>query len=71
MKRFMPHAYIVTTDKHMPGKADISNITHIMTDATYFLHCLKERLISDNIMTDPDVYHDANLELDALCNAPH
>ena len=66
MRELMPHAYIVTIDEHISERISVSKITPIMTDATYFLHCLQKRLISDKIMNDPDIYRDVDAELDIL-----
>lgn len=66
MGKLMPHAYIVTIDDKISQKISSSKITPIMTDATYFLHCLKNKLISDKIMIDPEVYLYVDAELDVL-----
>jgi NAD-dependent SIR2 family protein deacetylase len=66
MGQFMPHAYFVTINPCIRDKIDTSKITPIVTDATYFMHGLKKKLISDKIMNDPSIYNDVESELDIL-----
>ena len=68
MKEIMPHAYIVTLDQQISNKIAASKITPIFTDATFFLHSLKEKLIFDQLMNDPDIYNDVETQLSILRN---
>ncbi|MBE3128973.1 MAG: SIR2 family protein [Actinobacteria bacterium] len=63
--RLMPHSYIVTLDKDTGNKFDSSLITPIVTDGTYFIHTLKNKLIKEKILMKDsiDLYADLLLEV--------
>jgi len=50
MGEFLPHAYIVTLDDAAARRYPTGRITPLVTDATYFIEVLKERLIADKLM---------------------
>jgi len=52
LKNFAPHFYIVTIDEDIGSKLTDISFTPIVTDGTYFLHKLKNRLILEEYMTD-------------------
>lgn len=47
MKDYLPHIYIVTLDSELHNKLDYINSTCIVTDGTFFLHNLKNRMIEE------------------------
>ncbi len=52
MKGLHPHAFMVTLDKSANEKLAGKNITAIVTDGTYFIQTLKERLIQEDHVID-------------------
>jgi hypothetical protein len=68
MNEILPHAYMVTLDKHISEKIGSFRITPILTDATFFLHSLKEKLIADEIINSPEIYRDVIEQLAVLRN---
>jgi NAD-dependent SIR2 family protein deacetylase len=54
MKGILPHAYIITLDKHLKEKFSKLNITPIITDATYFISIIKKHLIKDKLVLDDE-----------------
>lgn len=50
LKDYLPHIYVVTIDETLEEKLNYINSTCIVTDGTYFLHKLKNKMIEDNYM---------------------
>ena len=56
MKDFMPHYYVVTLDENIEERMDNRNIIPILTDGTFFIHKLKNELVSKGSMITDDIY---------------
>lgn len=70
MKDIFPHAYIITLDSRVKENFSGSNITPIITDATYFISIIKKYLIKEKIMLD-DKRYDALFKALFLINSAH
>lgn len=56
MMGYMPHFYIVTLDQDIDKKIPYTNFSSIITDGTYFIHQLKNILISKGYMFDKEQF---------------
>lgn len=50
-----PHAYIITLDNSITENSN--GLTVINTDASFFLHCIKEELFKDNTLFNSKLYN--------------
>lgn len=64
----MPHSYIVTLDRDINKKFDSQLITSIITDGTYFMHTLKNKLIEEKVLMDDSIDLYAELILEVISN---
>ncbi|MBN3033236.1 MAG: SIR2 family protein [Candidatus Saganbacteria bacterium] len=58
--RLIPHSYLITLDQNT-SKYRHLNTTPIITDATYFLHSLKNILCKEKLLLNDDMY--VNIEM--------
>lgn len=54
MKEFIPHIYIVSLDESLCERLGYRNATHITTDGSFFLHCLKNIFIEKKVVANCD-----------------
>lgn len=66
MKDFLPHYYVVTLDENIEGRLNNRNIIPIITDGTFFLHKLKNELISEGTLVTDDIYDYADFLCDII-----
>ena len=62
MKEFLPHIYIVTLDQNLYEKIEYKNSTCIVTDGTYFLHSLKNKIIAEKLIVNSGILGDSELQ---------
>lgn len=55
MRDVLPHSYIVTLDDNAVNRAAVKRMSSIVTDATYFVEVLKQRLVTDGLMVADSV----------------
>ena len=67
MKEFLPHIYIVTLDQNLYEKIEYKNSTCIVTDGTYFLHSLKNKLIAEKLIVNSGIMGDIELQKYLVC----
>lgn len=58
MNDYMPHIFVVTLDKSFKDRVKYSNLTSIITDGTFFIHKLKQNLIDEKYMINPNIEED-------------
>ncbi len=67
LKEFLPHIYIVTLDQNLYEKIEYKNSTCIVTDGTYFLHSLKNKLIAEKLIVNSGIMGDIELQKYLVC----
>ncbi len=66
---FMPHFYVVSLDDKMREKFDSKKFTVLNTDATFFIHLLKQKLFERNIQTNDVLYNHASAKYEMISDA--
>lgn len=63
----MPHIYVVTLDENLHEKIEYNNSTCIVTDGTFFLHSLKNKLIEEKMIVNTGIVTDIELQKYVVC----
>lgn len=69
LKELVPHAYVVTLNEDTAQILTSSSMTPIVTDATYFVEVLKQRLVEDGLMLADDRFSGLESALDIVYEA--
>jgi hypothetical protein len=68
MRGLRPHSYIVSPHKSIPNDLQEKGLTQILTDGTFFIRRIKERMVADKHMLSDDRFDAVETLLEKVLN---